>query len=110
MDIVSALNGAGIPSTRIPSKIEGVTFGQDVTYQGKLEHTVWIANDNDFVPATSGPNQYYVFGFSDGDLPGFVAEQIAAVPEASTWAMLILGFAALAWMARGKRKHTCEIA
>jgi hypothetical protein len=104
LDLVTALTNLGIAPSQIPAKIEGVTFGQDVTVDGVLEHTIWIANDNDFVPATSGPNQFYVFGFTDGDLPGFAPEAIAAVPESSTWAMMILGFAGIGFMAYRKRK------
>ncbi len=41
-------------------------------------HTLWIANDNDFLlttaenPAVQNPNQFFVIGFTDQDLPGFV--------------------------------------
>ena len=93
IDLVAALTAAGIPATQIPSKIEGLAFGQDVTMNGAIYHTLVVANDNDFVPATSGANQFFVFGFQDADLPGFVAQQFAAaVPEPASWAMMIAGF------------------
>jgi hypothetical protein len=47
--------------------------------QGKINvHTLWIANDNDFlttVPDTQGnqipnPNQFFVVGFADAALTG----------------------------------------
>ena len=98
LDLVAALKAHGFTAAQIPAKIEGLSFGQDVMVDGVLEHTLWIANDNDFVPGTSGPNQFFVFGFTDNDLPGYVAEQIAAVPETSTWAMMILGFAGIGFM------------
>jgi hypothetical protein len=85
-DVAGLLSAAGIP---VPSKIEGVTFGEDVTLNGQVEHTLWVANDNDFVPGESGPNQFFVFGFTNADLPGY---QVAAVPELSSWAMMVLGF------------------
>ena len=99
LDLVSALTAAGISASQIPSKIEGLAFGQDVTYNGATYHTLFVANDNDFVAGTSGPSQFYAFGFQDADLPGFVAQQFAtAVPEPATWAMMIfgLGFVGLA--------------
>lgn len=109
LDIVSALGAHGIPSTQVPSKIEGLTFGQDVTVNGQLEHTLWVANDNDFVPATAGQNMFYVFGFTDADLAkygaSFTPEQIAAVPEASTWAMIITGFFGIGLLASRRRKQ-----
>lgn len=37
-------------------------------------------------------NQFFVYGFTDADVPGFAAQQIAAVPEPKSWAMLIAGF------------------
>jgi hypothetical protein len=95
VDLVALLNAAGIPSDEIPSKIEGITFGQDVTYHGQIEHTLWIANDNDFTPDASGPNKFFVIGLSDSDLPGLVQEQVAAIPEPATWAMMLIGFAGL---------------
>ncbi len=98
LDLVSVLNANGISSANIPAKIEGLSFGQDVTLNGQTEHTLWVANDNDFVPGSAGPNQFFVFGFQDGDLPGYAPEQVAAIPEPSTWAMMILGFAGIGFM------------
>ena len=82
LDIVKALNAAGIPSDQIPAKIEGLAFGPDVNLMGTL-HTLWVANDNDFLQDYAGPNtnpnQFYVFGFTDSDLGGSVY-----VPQAFT--------------------------
>lgn len=90
LDFVAKLNAAGIDSRLIPSKIEGIAFGQDVEVNGVTKHTLFIANDNDFLPtvadplklpgdATRGkienPNKFYVFAFADDELPGFVAQQ-----------------------------------
>jgi hypothetical protein len=52
-----------------------------VKYKGQTVHTLWIANDNDFLQDLSGPNsnpnQFFVFGFTDADLGGsqFVPQQ-----------------------------------
>jgi hypothetical protein len=81
LDIVQKLKDAGIGFTgdNIPAKIEGVTFGPDVELNGKKLHTLWIANDNDFLQDNNGPNitspginpnQFFVFGFTDADLEG----------------------------------------
>jgi hypothetical protein len=76
LDIVDVLvNKYGVDPTTIPAKLEGITFGPDVRYQGKTLHTFWVANDNDFLQdyngvTNSNPNQFFVFGFSDGDLGG----------------------------------------
>jgi hypothetical protein len=80
----------------IPSKIEGVAFGQDVVIDGVTKHTLFIANDNDFLPTVADPTQpactdvnncdrgtvdnptrFYVFAFDDGDLPGYVPQAIS---------------------------------
>ncbi len=85
LDVVAILNAAGIPSTEIPAKLEGVAFGQDVTIAGATEHTIFVANDNDFLASVTdthhpngveNPNKWFVFAFSDGDLPGYVPQQI----------------------------------
>ena len=103
VDLVSALTAAGIPANQIPAKIEGLTFGQDVTYNGALYHTLFVANDNDFV-ATAGPNQFYVFGFQDADLPGYVAQQFgSAVPEPASWAMMMIGLGCVGGLLRRQR-------
>ena len=44
---------------------------------GNTLHTLYVANDNDFLPDVAGPSLFYVLGFTDADLPGFVAQQIA---------------------------------
>ena len=90
LDIVAKLNASGISSYLIPSKIEGVAFGPDVEIGGVTKHTLYIANDNDFLAtvadpfklptdATRGkipnPNQIYVFAFADSELPGFIPQQ-----------------------------------
>jgi hypothetical protein len=95
LDAVQVLHDNGFAYTDIPAKLEGLTFGQDVTLNGKTLHTLYLANDNDFVPDVAGPNRYFVFGFSDSDLPGLVAQTFtasAAVPEPANWALLIAGF------------------
>ena len=69
LDIVAVLGAHGITPANVPEKIEGPAFGPDlVLADGTIEHTLWVTNDNDFVPGTAGPNQFYVFGFQDSDL------------------------------------------
>jgi Esterase-like activity of phytase len=105
LDIVAALGGAGVPPSEVPAKIEGLAFGQDVTVDGQVEHTLYVSNDNDFlsqVPLSDGtmvdnPNQFFVFGFTDADLAKFgvdefVPQEVVAIPEPTTWAMMIFGF------------------
>jgi hypothetical protein len=75
LDIVKVLNANGITSDKIPAKLEGVALAGDVVYNGKTYHTLWVANDNDFLQdynnqPDSNPNQYYVFGFTNDDLGG----------------------------------------
>jgi Esterase-like activity of phytase len=83
LDIVAALNAAGITSDHIPAKIEGTAFGPDVVVGGVKMHTFWVANDNDFeqnfnnVP-NSNPNFFYVFGVKASDLDNstYIPQQI----------------------------------
>jgi hypothetical protein len=79
LDVAKTLNANGITSDKIPAKLEGVTFGQDITDNGTLFHTLYVANDNDFVPGIAGPNQFYVFAVADTAL-NYQAQQLAAVP------------------------------
>ena len=83
LDIVAVLASAGIDTATIPSKLEGITFGPDVEFNDRTQHTLYLTNDNDFVsyvakdagssanvlaPADN-PNRIFVFAFEDGDLP-----------------------------------------
>lgn len=77
LDLVKELGAVGITPDKIPSKIEGMAFGEDVTAGGKTLHTLYISNDNDFLPGTAGPNVFYVVGFTDADLAGFQQQKIA---------------------------------
>ena len=77
LDIVSVLTANGFTASTIPAKIEGLAFGPDVTVNGVNTHTLWVANDNDFLQdyggvTNSNPNQFLVFGFKDSDLGGSV--------------------------------------
>ena len=75
LDIVSLLTEKGVSAKQIPAKIEGISFGPDTRLNGVTQHTLFVANDNDFIPETAGPNQFFVFGFVDADLPGFAIQQ-----------------------------------
>jgi hypothetical protein len=74
LDIVEKLGQAGLTPDRIPAKLEGMAFGEDVIVDGTTKHTLYVANDNDFVAVTPGgltnPNQWFVFTFTDADLAG----------------------------------------
>ena len=63
---------------------------------GELKHTLFVSNDNDFVPSNSGPNQFYVFGFTAAStaICRFVQQQLA-VPEPSSMSLIagaVFGF------------------
>ncbi|CAN5479660.1 esterase-like activity of phytase family protein [soil metagenome] len=104
LDVKSALNAAGIKDADIPSKLEGLAFGQDVMVGGVLTHTLYIANDNDFSTA-AGPNKFFVFGVTDADLAGFGASYVAqAVPEPETYALMLAGLGALGFVAKRKKR------
>jgi hypothetical protein len=80
LDLVKMFSANGIALDEIPSKIEGVSFGPDVKEGKTTLHTLWIANDNDFVQVVNdvngnpiaNTNQFFVFGFTDADLGGSV--------------------------------------
>jgi hypothetical protein len=89
LDIVAKLTTAGINPYFIPSKLEGVAFGQDVVINGQTKHTLFVANDNDFLATiadplkspgdstrglVANPNQFYVFAFGDEELPNYVPQ------------------------------------
>jgi len=110
LDLKSVLNAHGISDDKIPAKLEGMGFGADVMVDGVLKHTLYVANDNDFLAASpklglDNPNQWMVFAFSDADLNGssFVPQAVAAVPEPQTYALMLAGLAAIALRARRRK-------
>ncbi len=104
LDIKSALNAAGISSDKIPAKLEGFAFGQDVVLNGITEHTLFVGNDNDFLATDKSgnpnPNQWFVFGVTDSDLEAlgttYKAQSIGSVPDSQTSTITLLNLSCLA--------------
>jgi hypothetical protein len=80
LDVVAMLGEHGIAPADVPAKLEGVAFGPDIEQDGKRRHTLFIGNDNDFLPTVTddlhpqgaeNPNRFYVFAFDAQDLPGY---------------------------------------
>lgn len=103
LDIRAILNANGISDSQIPAKIEGMAWGDDITVEGALMHTLWIANDNDFVNGIAGPNNFYVFAISPDSLTSYQAQQISSVPvPAAAW---LFGSALTGLVGFGRRKN-----
>src|SRR5262245_49994008 len=58
---------------------------QDVVIGGVTKHTLFVSNDNDFVPTVTdslhpngvaNPNRFFVFAFDGADLPGFEPQHL----------------------------------
>jgi len=116
LDVKNLLVAAGIAAQNIPAKIEGMAFGDDLMYNGVNMHTLWVTNDNDFLSTiidTKHPlgfdntNNFYMFGFSDADLAGFIQQSFTTeVPEPSELLLLLssLGFLAIVNLRRRSAK------
>jgi hypothetical protein len=79
LDVVASLNFHGITADKVPAKLEGVAFGPDIVIKGVNKHTLFIANDNDFLPSVGGinnPNQFFVFSIDESDLFSYSAQKI----------------------------------
>ena len=81
LDIVTVLTAEPVrmSAADIPAKLEGTAFGEDVVIDGVVKHTLYVSNDNDFVPVITdtrhlsgldNPNTFFVFAFDDDDLQG----------------------------------------
>jgi hypothetical protein len=107
VDLVQMLKTNGVAASDIPAKIEGIAFGEDITVDGVLNHTLYVTNDNDFIASAAGNNQFYVLGFTDADLAAvgasYKAQEIVDVPEPATYAMMLGGLGLLALRRRQNR-------
>jgi len=99
--------------TTLSMTIDGFSFNF-LTHISVLQFTSGILSDITAGPVLSGPASLSVSGtttaFFDGvSLQAFdtVAATVAAVPEPSTWAMMILGFAGLGFVAYRRRNTVC---
>ena len=101
VDLVALLGANGITRANVPAKIEGLAFGEDLLINGVLTHTLWIANDNDFV-AAGGPATFYVVGVTNADLAGSVFNQ-QIVPEPMSLAIFSAGLAGIAIRRRARK-------
>jgi hypothetical protein len=80
LDVVATLGSHGIDATHLPAKLEGLAFGPDVVIDGVAKHTLFIANDNDFLATVGGianPNQFFVFAIDRAVLPTYVPQQLS---------------------------------
>lgn len=107
LDIKAALNAAGISDANIPAKLEGMAFGADIERNGALWHTLYVANDNDFVPGLAGPNNFYVFAVDGTALPDFETQDIAPVPVPAAGWLLGSGLLGMLGYARKRRGLAC---
>ncbi|HEX3759551.1 MAG TPA: esterase-like activity of phytase family protein [Kofleriaceae bacterium] len=85
LDVVVALTAHGFAAQDIPAKLEGIAFGPDEVVGGMRQHTLWLANDNDFLATVvdshhpagiDNPNQFFVFAVAPSLLPGFERQRL----------------------------------
>lgn len=84
VDLVRLLAVRGVDPADVPEKIEGLAFGADVRWHGRVLHTLFASVDNDFLArvrdrrhphGVANPNRFYVMAFAAGDLPGYRPQQ-----------------------------------
>jgi hypothetical protein len=108
IDLVAMLKAAGFADTAIPAKLEGMAFGED--FNGY--HTLYVANDNDFIPGTAGGNRQFMIRFTDADLAAVNAnigslqnQAIQAVPEPETWSLGAVALGLMGTMGWQRRRR-----
>lgn len=88
LDIKAALVAFGLTEALIPAKMEGIAFGEDIFFNGSMQHTLWLTNDNDFLNDVAGTNRFYVFAFTDADLNGSTFQN-QEIPEPGSLALML---------------------
>jgi hypothetical protein len=95
LDVKAALNAKGITSAQVPAKMEAMAWGADIIDSGELFHTLYLANDNDFVPGVAGGNNFYVFAVKASALPSFQAQAVPLPAAAFLMAPALAGLVGL---------------
>ncbi|MEH2608626.1 hypothetical protein V1293_000915 [Bradyrhizobium sp. AZCC 1693] len=107
----------GDESGQAPGTLIGIDFGlwnqaglslPYGTLVGKIGAGAFFEIGTSFSgPANAtGELKLYYWDSNFGDNTQFVTAQISAVPEPSTWAMMILGFVGVGFLAYRRRNHT----
>ena len=123
LDIVAALGAAAFRASEVPAKIEGLAFGQDVTVDGvDRAHALRRPTTTTSFHRSHWPTARWstirtsssCSGFTDADLAKFGVDDfdpqdVAAVPEPSTWAMMIFGFLGLTLMAVRRKSEILRV-
>jgi hypothetical protein len=89
---LSAYEGSGVTIVNRSDDLGGVTFGVGFA----SPNDVFNGNVDNFTIGINGVNTTYDFE---------AASAVAAVPEPSTWAMMVLGFVGLGFMAHRRRNQ-----
>jgi hypothetical protein len=88
LDVVAVLTAHGMSAKDIPAKLEGLAFGADLAIDGKLVHTLFLSNDNDFIGTVTdsnhptgidNSNQFFVFAVDAAALPEYEPQQLWAL-------------------------------
>jgi hypothetical protein len=95
LDVNAVLNGKGITSAQVPAKMEAMAWGADIIDNGELFRTLYLANDNDFLPGTAGGNNFYVFAVKASALPTFQAQAVPLPAAAFLMAPALAGLVGL---------------
>lgn len=105
IDVVAQLKANGVTVKNIPAKLEGLAFGEDVLLNGILQHTLYITNDNDFVPGIAGDNRVFVFGITDAELGSVGANFVQqSIPEPGSLLLMLGGIGIIGGL--GLRRRT----
>jgi MYXO-CTERM domain-containing protein len=122
IETVSASSFLGIATTDVgwctncmngtvaPTKVERTSNGEAINWFMDLtpgSTSVWLQIDTDASRFVSVPGAVSFIDAGVVSVPGF--SSVSGVPEASTWAMLLLGFAGLGFAARRTRKRGISI-
>ena len=95
LDVKAKMVAKGITATNVPAKMEAMAWGADITDNGELFHTLWLANDNDFLPNVAGQNNFYVFAVKASDLTSFQAQPVPLPAAAFLMAPALAGLTRL---------------
>ncbi|MBC9878334.1 PEPxxWA-CTERM sorting domain-containing protein [Bradyrhizobium sp. INPA01-394B] len=107
--LTNTTNWRAMDATGGPGNWHSAPAGTPISYGTNDTTTIWTNVSGGFRPGIAGPAQW-IWSSPDQTGETYLSTTISAVPEPSTWAMMILGFLGVGFLAYRKSAGNLRVA